>query len=75
MRSVIMDKMREKYLSLPKKIEIEPETLGLPANLRELFGSENWDELSKKNQTYFIFGQLLKEGKFCLTGEGKVVRI
>ncbi|MEK6969469.1 MAG: hypothetical protein AABW48_03505 [Nanoarchaeota archaeon] len=70
-----MKKTREKYLSLPKKVEIKPETLGLPANLREIFGSKNWDELSKKNQTYFIFGQLLKEGNFILTGEGKVVRI
>lgn len=68
-----MDKkeIRTKFLSLPKKVEIGPETLGLPANLYDLSGKD-W---AGENPLYVVFEQLLREGHFFLTGNGKVVRI
>ena len=72
---VVMDEIRKKFLALPKKVELDPVSLGLPAEVYNLLGSKKWDEQIKKNQTYAIFEQLFTEGELILTGEGKVVRI
>jgi len=67
-----MDEIRRKFLSLPRRVEIEPETLGLPANLYELTEKEDW---TGDNLLYVVFEQLLRDGHFFLTGKGKIVRI